>query len=324
MNSGRFSILEDRSFLVTGGAGFIGSNIVEKLINIGSRVRVLDNFSTGFKENILEYMDNDKFDLITGDIRDYNLCYRACKGIDYVLHQGALGSVPRSIDDPKTTNDVNITGTLNMLIAANACKVKRFIYASSSSVYGDNQNLLKTEKEMGIPLSPYAITKITNEFYAKNFYNIYELPTTGLRYFNVFGKKQNPKSQYAAVIPIFINKILSGDSPTIYGDGRQSRDFTYIDNVVDANLIACIAGNDALGKSFNIACGQRTYIIDVYQKICSILNKHIKPVFAPARKGDVRHSLADIRRANEVLGYSPKVFIDEGLNETIKWYRYSL
>lgn len=321
MNDYRLLIPKNMLFLVTGGAGFIGSNIVEKLMFMGYKVRVLDNFSTGSEENIMKFMDNPNFHLISGDIRDYNVCYRACKGVDYILHQGALGSVPRSINDPKSTNEVNITGTLNMLMAAKDNKIKRFVYASSSSVYGDNLDSLKVEDKIGNPLSPYAITKLTAELYAKNFYHLYKVPTIGLRYFNVFGKRQNPKSKYAAVIPIFIDKILSQESPIIYGDGKQSRDFTYIDNVVDANLKACEAGEEAFGKVFNIACGKRSYLIDIYNEICTILDEDIQPIFAPPRKGDVKHSLADIKKAKEILNYYPKTYIKEGLKETIEWYK---
>lgn len=307
-------------FLVTGGAGFIGSNIVEKLLNLGYFVRILDNFSTGKRKNIEPFLNNPNFELIQGDIRITFDCYKACKGINYVLHQAALGSVPRSIEDPKTTNDVNITGTLNMLIASRDNKVKRFVYASSSSVYGDNNNLPKVENVIGKPLSPYAITKVNNELYSKNFHELYNLPTIGLRYFNVYGKNQDPNSVYAAVIPIFISKLLNNETLVIYGDGEQSRDFTFIENIVNANLKACLANEKALGEVFNIAYGGQITINELYNKISNLLNKNIKPKYECSRKGDVRHSFANIEKAKNLLNYNPQYTIDEGLKKTINWY----
>lgn len=324
MSNKKYSFLNETKFLVTGGAGFIGSNIVEKILELGYKVRVLDDFSTGKEDNIKEFFNNSNFQLIRGDIRNIETCHKALEGIDYVLHQAALGSVQRSIDDPKTTNDVNITGTLNMMIAARDNKVKRFVYASSSSVYGNEPNLPKIEDIVGKPLSPYAITKKTNELYAKNFYELYKLPTVGLRYFNVFGKKQDSESQYAAVIPIFVKKLLNNEAPTIYGDGYQSRDFTYVKNVVQANLKACLAGEKAFGEVFNIAYGGRTYLNDLYKKIAELLGKVIQPVYGLSRKGDVRHSNADIGKARELLNYSSEYDINRGLELVIDWYKKNL
>lgn len=324
MSNKKYRFPNETKFLVTGGAGFIGSNIVEKILELGYKVRVIDNFSTGKEDNIKKFFNNPKFQLIRGDIRNIDICQKACEDIDYVLHQAALGSVPRSIDDPKTTNDVNIIGTLNMMIAARDNKVKRFVYASSSSVYGNEPNLPKIEDRVGKPLSPYAITKKTNELYAKNFYDLYKLPTIGLRYFNVFGKKQDSNSQYAAVIPIFVKKLLNNEAPTIYGDGYQSRDFTYVENVVQANLKACLAGEKAFGEVFNIAYGGRTYLNDLYKKIAELLRKDIEPVYGLPRKGDVRHSNADIGKARELLNYNTEYDINRGLELVIEWYKKNL
>jgi len=324
IESNKYSFEKDSSFLVTGGAGFIGSNLVEKILNLGYKVRVLDNFSTGKKDNIKKFLNNFNFKLIEGDIRDLVTCQQACDGIDYILHQAALCSVPRSINDPRTTNDVNITGTLNMLIAARDNKVKRFIYASSSSVYGDEPNLPKIENRIGNPLSPYAITKKVNELYARNFYELYRLPVIGLRYFNIFGKKQDCNSAYAAVIPIFIKKLLNKKPPTIDGDGKQSRDFTYIENVVEVNLKACLANEEALGEVFNIAYGERIFLNDLYWKICKLLEVDIQPIYGPERPGDIKHSNADISKAEKILGYHPEYDVDRGLKEAIYWYKSNL
>ncbi|HEY9061624.1 MAG TPA: SDR family oxidoreductase [Pseudobacteroides sp.] len=318
------SFPKDSLFLVTGGAGFIGSNITEALLDMGYRVRVLDNFATGKKDNIANFVQNSNFQLIEGDIRDSDTCNEACKNVDYVLHQGALGSVPRSINDPRTSNDVNITGMLNMMIAARDNGVKRFVYASSSSVYGDEVNLPKIEDRVGKPLSPYAITKKVNELYGRNFFEIYGLETIGLRYFNVFGRRQNPNSVYAAVIPVFVKSLINNTAPTINGDGRQSRDFTYIDNVIRANLRACLAGKEACGEIFNIATGGRVFLIDLYNSICKLLEKDIEPLYGPDRKGDVKHSNADISKAREYLGYYPEISVDEGLKRCIQWYKENL
>ncbi|MGO1369361.1 SDR family oxidoreductase [Senegalia sp. (in: firmicutes)] len=319
-----YNFKKDSKFLVTGGAGFIGSNLVEKILELGYEVNVLDNFSTGKRENLKEFMDNPKFNLIEGDIRNSEDCAKACKGVDYVLHQAALGSVPRSIDDPRTSNDVNITGALNMMIAARDNNVKRFVYASSSSVYGDEPKLPKVEGVEGKLLSPYAITKRVDELYAKNFYDLYNLPTIGLRYFNVFGRRQDPHSTYSAVIPVFVKKLLNNESPTINGDGRQSRDFTYIENVIQANLKACLAEKEAFGEAVNIAYGGRMYLDDLYKKLAELLNKDINPVFGPDRKGDIKHSNADISKAKRLLKYKPKYNIEEGLEQAIDWYKENL
>ncbi|MBN2557801.1 MAG: SDR family oxidoreductase [Clostridia bacterium] len=315
---------EGTRFLVTGGAGFIGSNLVEAILDMGCKARVLDNFSTGKAENIREFADNPLFEMIEGDIRDTGTCEKACEGIDYVLHQGALGSVPRSINDPAMSTQVNINGTLNMMLAARDAGVKRFVYASSSSVYGDEPGLPKKEGHEGKPLSPYAITKYVNELYARNFYDLFGFPAVGLRYFNVFGKKQDPHSIYAAVIPIFVKKLINSEVPVINGDGGQSRDFTYIKNVIQANFLACLAGPEALGEAFNIAFHDRATINEVYHKLCTLLGKDIRPTYGPDRPGDVRHSYADIGKAASLLGYKPEYSLDDGLEEAIGWYRENL
>ncbi len=312
--------LQHSTFLVTGGAGFIGSNITEFLLGQGCFVRVLDNLSTGKRENLELFFENQCFEFMEGDIRDLSTCQSACSGVDYVLHQGALGSVMRSVADPVTTNEVNINGTLNLLTAARDHHVKQFVYASSSSVYGDEKNLPKREDRVGNPLSPYAVTKKANELYAKNFYDLYGLKTVGLRYFNVFGKRQDPNSDYAAVIPAFIRNILAGRPCVIHGDGEQSRDFTYIDNVVQANIKACLAGEKAWGAAVNIACGEQITICRLYSKLCELLGRDTGFAFSPSRSGDVRHSHADISRASELLGYQPEVGFERGLEWTVDWY----
>lgn len=313
---------EDKTrFLVTGGAGFIGSNLVEAILRLGYKVRVLDNFATGKWQNIKEFLNNPNFEMIVGDVRDTESCQKACSDIDYVLHQGALGSVPRSINDPRTSNDVNTTGTLNMMIAARDNNVKRFVYASSSSVYGDEPNLPKAEGREGKLLSPYAITKKVCELYGRNFYDLYNLETVGLRYFNVFGKRQDPDSVYAAVIPIFIKKLLNNEAPVINGDGRQSRDFTYIENVIEANLKACLAPKEACGEAFNIAYGGREYLIDLYNKLNELLGKDVTPILGPDRIGDIKHSNADISKARKLLKYDPSYDINKGLELAIEWYK---
>ncbi len=297
-------------YLITGGAGFIGSNIVEELLRRGEFVRVLDNFSTGRRSN-LDKFTND-IDLIEGDIRSYHVVQKACQGIDFVLHQAALPSVPRSIFDPITSNDVNVNGTLNILHAAKESKVKRVVYASSSSVYGDNPKSPKSEDFIPNPKSPYAVSKLTGEYYCKVFYQIYGLETVSLRYFNVFGLRQDPNSQYAAVIPKFLKMIKNGISPTIHGDGNQSRDFTFVRNNVEANILACIAPN-AAGKVFNIACGESFSLNELVQMLNQLMGTSIQPVYGPERSGDVKHSLADISRAKEDLNYRPTVMFKEGL-----------
>lgn len=311
-------------FLVTGGAGFIGSNLVEKILKLGYRVRVLDNFFTGRKENLPDPFLTADFELLEGDVRNREDCQTACKGIDYVLHQAALGSVTRSIEDPLITNEVNVNGTLNLLIAARDEKVKMFVYASSSSVYGNITSLPKKENSPAHPLSPYAVTKLANEFYAQNFYQLYRLPVIGLRYFNVFGRRQDPYSPYAAVIPIFINKLLKREAPTINGNGTQSRDFTYVDNVVQANLKACLAGQEALGQVFNIASGGMICLNELYTLLCKLLKSTLPPIYGPERPGDIKHSNADIKKAGDVLGYIPEYNLEQGLNLTIDWYKRSL
>ncbi len=315
---------KNTKFLITGGAGFIGSNLAEYLVNEGYQVRVLDNLATGRIENIKELFDKPNFEFLEGDIRSLEDCQKACVGIDYVLHQAALGSVPRSIKDPKTTNDVNITGTLNMLIAARDHQVKRFVYASSSSVYGDEVNLPKVEEHIGKPLSPYAITKLVNELYAKNFYDLYGLPTIGLRYFNVFGRRQDPRSIYAAVIPNFVKELKKGKSPVIYGDGSQSRDFTYIDNVIEANIKACLAKEEANGEVFNIAYGRQVTINDLYKTITTLMGLDVEPIYEKERPGDIKHSLADISKARKLLNYNPQYSFDDGIKLTIEWYKTNL
>lgn len=315
---------KETKFLVTGGAGFIGSNLVESLINRGCFVRVLDNFSTGSRKNIEEFINNDNFELIEGDIRNLDTCQLACSDIQYVLHQAAWGSVPRSIKMPIEYEEVNIKGTLNMMVAARDNNVKRFIYASSSSVYGDEVSLPKVEGKEGNLLSPYAITKKTNELYAKNFFDLYNLETIGLRYFNVFGKKQNPHSYYSAVIPKFIGLLLDDKAVTINGDGENSRDFTYIENVIEANLKACIADKKACGKVYNIGYGGRVTINELYKKISSLLDKSIEPIYGEPRKGDIKHSNADISKAKSLLKYSPTYSFEDGINLTIEWYKENL
>lgn len=305
-------------YLVTGGAGFIGSNIVEELLTRGSSVRVLDNFLTGKRENIASFLD--KIDLIEGDIRDIKICHDAVKGVDYVLHQAALPSVPLSLKDPVATTDININGTLNILIASRDAKVKKLVFASSSSVYGDDPNLPKKEGKEGKPLSPYAASKLACEKYCEVFSSVFRLPTISLRYFNVFGPRQNPKSQYAAVIPQFISSMLKEQQPTIYGDGEQTRDFSYVSNIVEANIMASnMKGYN--GEVFNLACGEKTSVNELVKKMNSILNKDITPIYAPPRTGDIRHSYADISKAMQSLDYYPLVNFEEGLRGTIEWYK---
>lgn len=311
-------------FLVTGGAGFIGSNLVEALLNKGCFVRVLDNFSIGKKENLEEFMNHENFELIEGDIRDLETCQKACKDITYVLNQAAWGSVPRSIEMPLLYEEINIKGTLNMMTAARDNGVKRFVYASSSSVYGDEPNLPKIEGREGNLLSPYAITKKVNELYAKNYFDLYGLETVGMRYFNVFGRKQDPHSYYSAVIPKFVSLLLNDEAPTINGDGEHSRDFTYIDNVIEANLRACLAPKEACGKAYNIAYGGRVSLNELYEVLRSLLNKDIKPIYGPNRKGDIKHSNADISSAKTLLNYNPSYSFEDGIKLTIEWYKDNL
>jgi len=310
--------------LVTGGAGFIGSNIVESLLtdqNI-EHVRILDNLVTGSTDNIGEFYTSSKFEFIQADIRDYSACLHACDGIDLVNHQAALGSVPRSIDDPLTTNEVNITGTLNVFSAAKEKKVRRIIYAASSSTYGDHTALPKVEDKIGRPLSPYAVTKYVNELYAEVFARTYKMEFIGLRYFNVFGPRQNPKGPYAAVIPLFMESALSGKSPVINGDGQTSRDFTFVANVVQANLLSLFTENKiALNQVYNIGFGQQTSLLQLVRYLAKIAGSGIEPIHAPERAGDVKHSLADISKAKTLLGYDPTVSVEEGLRKTYEWYK---
>jgi nucleoside-diphosphate-sugar epimerase len=305
-------------FLVTGGGGFIGSHLVESLVNLGQDVRVLDNFLTGKRENLNAFID--KIELIEGDIRDFETCERALDGVDYVLHQAALPSVPRSIADPVLTNAINVGGTLNILTASKGTKVKKVVFASSSSVYGDDPGLPKKEGKEGSPLSPYAVTKMVGEKYMRVFSEIYGLATVSLRYFNIFGPRQDPHSQYAAVIPNFITGIIKGDSPRIFGDGEQSRDFTYVANVVKANMLA-VESEDISGEVFNVACGDRITVNTLFERIRNFLHKDIDPVYDKPRPGDVRHSFADISKASKMLKYEPVVSFEEGLGETIHWYK---
>lgn len=314
--------LNDKKILITGGAGFIGSNLVEYLLKYeAKKVRVLDNFSTGHINNLKPFLHYPNFELIEGDIRNYETCVKAITDIDFVLHQAALGSVPRSIEDPITTNEVNISGFLNILTAAKNTGIKRLVYAASSSTYGDSKNLPKVEHIIGNPLSPYAVTKLVNELYAKVFSTSYQFHTIGLRYFNVFGPKQNPKGAYAAVIPLFVHSMLQKITPSIYGDGLTSRDFTFIENVVQANIKALFADNIYESEVFNIAYGSSTTLIELWQKINAIGNVNIAPNYLPERKGDIKHSLANIDKARKILDYNPEFSIDEGLAITIKWYR---
>jgi len=306
-----------KSILITGGAGFIGSNIVKELLKRGERVQVLDNFSTGKRENLYPYKNNKNFRLIEGDLRSFHIVRSVVKGVDYILHQGALPSVPRSINDPITTNDVNILGTLNILEAAKEFGVKRVVYASSSSVYGNLEVLPKQENMSPAPLSPYALSKYTGERYCQIYFEIYGLETVCLRYFNVFGPNQNPNSQYSAVIPKFIKLINEGQRPTIYGNGTQSRDFTYVSNVVEANILACTADNVA-GEVFNIACGENFTILELVETINNILKRNIKPLFDKERSGDVKHSLAKIEKAKKLLDYKPNCRFKEGLKKLIE------
>lgn len=315
---------KDSVFLVTGGAGFIGSNLCEAILNMGYKVRCLDNLSTGKQEHVDLFIDHPNYTFIKGDIRDLETCLEATKGVDYVLNQAAWGSVPRSIEMPLLYEEINIRGTLNMLEASRQNGVKKFVYASSSSVYGDEPNLPKKEGREGNLLSPYALTKRVDEEYAKLYKKLYGLDTYGLRYFNVFGRRQNPEGMYAAVLPKFIKLLLNGEQPTINGDGKQSRDFTYIDNVIEANLKACLASSEAAGEAFNVAYGGREYLIDIYHYLTNALGVDIEPNFGPDRKGDIKHSNADISKAKELLGYDPEYSFKDGIELAIEWYRKNL
>lgn len=315
---------ENTTFLVTGAAGFIGSNLCEALLNKGCKVKALDDLSTGKQENIDLFLDNPNYTFIKGDIKDLDVCLKACEGVDYVLHQAAWGSVPRSLEMPLFYNKNNIEGTLNMLEAARQNGVKKFVYASSSSVYGDEPNLPKTEGREGNLLSPYALTKRCDEEWAKLYTKFYGLDTYGMRYFNVFGRRQDPDGAYAAVIPKFLKQLMHGETPTINGDGKQSRDFTYIDNVIEANLKACLAPHEAAGEAFNIAYGGREFLIDIYYGLTKALGVNIEPNFGPDRKGDIKHSNADISKARKLLGYDPDYSFEDGIQLAIDWYKANL
>ena len=315
---------EHSIFLVTGGAGFIGSNLCEAILSMGYRVRCLDDLSTGKKENVDMFLTHKNYEFIKGDIKELDVCLKACHGVDFVLHQAAWGSVPRSIEMPLFYSLNNIQGTLNMLEAARQSGVKKFIYASSSSVYGDEPKLPKREGVEGNVLSPYAVTKRCDEEWAKQYTRHYGLDTYGMRYFNVFGRRQTPDGAYAAVIPKFIKLLMQDETPTINGDGKQSRDFTYIDNVIEANLKACLAPHEAAGEAFNIAYGGREYLIDIYYGLTKALGKEIEPNFGPDRAGDIKHSNADISKAKELLGYDPQYSFEEGIQLAIDWYKENL
>lgn len=311
------------SFLITGGGGFIGSNIVEYLLKYGAKkVRVLDDFSNGHRKNLTEFHDNNAFELIEGDIRDLNTCMNAMDGVDYVSHQAALGSVPRSINDPATSNAVNISGFLNMMIALkDSSSVKRMVYAASSSTYGDSQSLPKIEDHIGKPLSPYAVTKYVNELYADVFGKTYDTDVIGLRYFNVFGPKQSPDGAYAAVIPLFMQALIDNEPPTINGDGEQTRDFTFVDNAVQANIRGFFASNAAKNQVFNVACGERISVNYLWDSLCESANSNLQANYGPPRLGDVRDSLADISKAKSLLGYDPQYTVKEGLKITWEHFR---
>lgn len=318
-------LIKNSRVLVTGGAGFIGSNLVDSLLHNENEVICLDNFITGSHKNLESAIKNKNFKLIEGDIRNPETCKQAVDGIDYVLHQAALGSVPRSIKDPITTNDINIGGFVNMITAAKDARVKRFVFASSSSVYGDSPGLPKVEEKIGKPLSPYAITKLTNEIYAKNFSEVYGLETIGLRYFNVFGKRQDPNGPYAAVIPKFIGLLLKGERPVIFGNGSSSRDFTFIVNVVQANQLAAITTNtEAINQAYNVACGNRIDLNQLFEQIKNNLEKryphvnNIQPIYAEERNGDIKHSLASIEKAKKLLAYIPEIDVYSGIKELIQ------
>lgn len=327
MNIKKLYLKPNSLILVTGGAGFIGSNLCEALIANGNKVRCLDNLATGKFRNIQKLLEHPNFDFKLGDIRDLNNCRNSCEGVDYVLHQAALGSVPRSVNDPITSSDVNVTGFLNMLVAARDAKVKRFVYAASSSTYGDSKNMPKVEAVIGKPLSPYAVTKLVNELYADVFGKTYAMETIGLRYFNVFGRHQDPNGAYAAVIPKFVMQLIRRESPKINGDGSFSRDFTFIDNVIEANIRALTTERpESINTVYNIAYGQQTTLNELIHLLKEYLTLHdplineVKIEYGPEREGDVAHSLASIEKARRLLGYDPKVDFKSGLKEAVQWY----
>lgn len=310
--------------LVTGGAGFIGSNLVEALLKSENiqLVRVLDNLATGSLKNLEAFEKDSRFEFIKGDIRGFETCMQACEGVNAISHQAALGSVPRSINDPLTSNEVNVTGTLNIFTAAKEKGIKRVVYAASSSTYGDHPGLPKVEDKIGNPLSPYAVTRYVNELYAKVYANIYGLEPIGLRYFNIFGPKQNPAGPYAAVIPLFVKAVLNNEPPRINGDGEHSRDFTFVANAVQANILALTTNNsEAVNQVYNIACGEQTSLNELFENIKATAGSDLAPIYGPERTGDVKHSLADVSKAAELLGYRPTVTVKEGLKTTFEWYR---
>lgn len=312
---------ENSVFLVTGGAGFIGSNISEALLKMGYKVRCLDDFSTGKRENIESFLSNPNYKLIEGDITDLDTCMNACEGVDYVTNQAAWGSVPRSIKMPLKYEETNIRGALNMMEAAKVNKIKKFVYASSSSVYGDEPTLPKVEGREGKVLSPYALTKKVNEEYGRLYSEIYGLETVGLRYFNVFGRRQDSEGFYAAVIPKFVKALLNKEAPTINGDGKQSRDFTYIENAIEANLKAMASPSTVSGEAFNIAYGGQVELLDVYRELETLVGVKLEPNFGPDREGDIKHSNADISKASNLLGYEPDYSFTEGIKEAVNWYK---
>ncbi len=327
MNNNQFEVLQSAKVLVTGGAGFIGSNLCEALLELNARVVCLDNFATGKRENLAAIKDHPNFTLIEGDIRNLEDCKKAVSGADYVLHEAALGSVPRSINDPITSNEVNVSGFVNMLVASRDAEVKRFVYAASSSTYGDSEVLPKVEDKIGKPLSPYAITKYVNELYADIFHKTYGIDTIGLRYFNVFGRKQDPNGAYAAVIPKFVMQFMKHESPVINGDGTYSRDFTYIDNVVQMNLLALTTSNkEALNEVYNTAVGDRTNLVELTKLLKKFLANYdpeigkVEVKHGPNRPGDIPHSLASVEKAKNLMGYNPEYKIEEGLKEAVNWY----
>ena len=319
----RYMNVQNQSFLVTGAAGFIGSHIVEYLLNNGAKfVRVLDNLSNGKMSNVEIFQHHPNYEFIEGDITDYDTCVKACVGIDKVCHQAAVGSVPRSIKTPLNTNDSNVNGFLNMIFAAKEAGIKRFVYASSSSVYGDEMSLPKVEDKVGNPLSPYAVSKKTNELYGNIFGDLYGMEVVGLRYFNVFGARQDPYGQYAAVMPLFVKAILNREPVYIDGDGEQTRDFTYVDNAVQANIRALTTDNQAaFGEVYNVAYGENYSVNHLYNAICELLNSDHKPIYRDARSGDIRNSLADISKAKNLLGYDPQFSFNKGLPITIEFFR---